>query len=149
MSQKSAILNFPESLMDRPVISWVIRNYNVEVNIIQAHITPEEDGYMFAIFSGKRQAIEQAFDYLRESSIKVVLPARNVVWNESRCVHCTACVGQCSSLAFTINQKSKMVEHIVDRCIACKLCIPACCYGALEAVGDEKRKTGKLDVQNI
>ena len=53
MTQKSAILNFPKSLLDRPVVSQVIRKYEVEVNILQASITPEEDGRMFAIFRGK------------------------------------------------------------------------------------------------
>ena len=49
MIQRSAILSFPKEIVDRPVITQLVRDVGVEVNILQAHITPEEDGHMFAI----------------------------------------------------------------------------------------------------
>ncbi|MCP4602566.1 MAG: 4Fe-4S dicluster domain-containing protein [Proteobacteria bacterium] len=144
MIQQSAILNFPKALIDSPVISHVIRNYDVEVNILQAHITPEEDGHMFAIFSGEKSSVNGAFEYLKKSTIQVILPTRNLVWNEEHCVHCTACVGQCPSAAFTVDQKTFKVDYNEKRCIACKLCIPACSYNAVESASDYLRRTGEL-----
>ncbi|MCP4677288.1 MAG: 4Fe-4S dicluster domain-containing protein [Deltaproteobacteria bacterium] len=144
MIQKSAILNFPKDLIDRPVISRVIREHDVEVNILQAHITPETDGHMFAIFSGKESAVDRALKYLKESQVRVALPTRNLVWVEDRCVDCTACVGQCPSAAFTVDEETREVSYDETRCIACKLCIPACSYGAVEALDEHFRRTGGL-----
>ncbi len=144
MAEVSAILRFPRSKIDRPVISNVIRNMEVEVNILQAHITPEEDGHMFAIFSGKKPNVDEAFDYLKTNEIEVILPTRNLVRDESKCVHCGACVGQCPSAAFEQDQGSFEVVYEAKRCIACKLCIPSCGYGALESLSDHFKRTGEL-----
>ncbi|MDJ0763375.1 MAG: NIL domain-containing protein [Myxococcota bacterium] len=144
MIQKSAILNFPKSLLDRPVISRIIKEFDVEVNILQASITPEEDGRMFAIFRGQGQQVNSALSYLKESGIKVFLPVKNLVWDEDRCVHCTACVGQCPSSAFTVEQETYQVTYDAARCIACELCIPACSYGAVASVSDNLRIRGDV-----
>ncbi len=144
MIQKSAILNFPKDLIDRPVISRVIREHDVEVNILQAHITPETDGHMFAIFSGKKAAVDGALEFLSASHVRVALPTRNLVWDRERCVDCTACVGQCPSAAFTVDEETREVSYDEKRCIACKLCIPACSYGAVESLSDHFQRTGVL-----
>ncbi len=144
MSEKSAILNFPKSQIDKPVISYVVKNFGIEINILQASITPEEDGRMFVIFRGKNQSINDALSYLEESRVQVILPTQNLVWNESRCVACSACVGQCISNAFTVDPKTFKVVYNSERCIACELCIPACSYKAVESVSDHLKRTGEL-----
>lgn len=148
MIERSAILSFPRTLVGKPVISGMIRKYSVEVNIIQAQITPEEDGYMFAMLSGERKAVEDSLAYLRKKDIKVVLPDKNLIWDEEKCVHCTACVGQCGVSAFSVEAETLKVSHVGSRCIGCKLCISACSYGALAAASHLEVKGG-FDDQNI
>jgi ferredoxin len=144
MIQKSAILNFPKSLLDRPIISRLIKDFDVEVNILQASITPEEDGRMFVIFRGLGKDVDKALSYLKENGIRVFLPVKNLVWDEERCVHCTACVGQCPSSAFTVEPETQRVVYDAKACIACELCIPACSYGAVKSISDNLRKAGEL-----
>jgi len=64
-------------------------------------------------------------------------------WNEALCVHCGACVGQCLSRAFIVDEATRRVVHDGDRCIACELCIPACSYGAVESIGEHPGKPGE------
>jgi ferredoxin len=144
MIHKSVILSFPRSQLDRPVISTVIRSFDVEVNILQAHITPEEAGRMFTIFKGERTMVGRALDYLRSNDVQTILPVKNLVWDEERCVHCGACVGQCLSSAFATDTTSMRVVFDAGRCIACELCIPACPFGAIESIGDYLERTGEL-----
>ena len=144
MVQQSVILTFPKELVDRPVISGLVRDRGVEVNILQARVTPEEDGHMFAILRGTKRAVRGALAYLDEAGVRVVLPAQNILWDRERCVHCGACVGQCPSSALTVEPASRETAFHEDRCIACELCIPSCGYGALASVGDHLRKTGEL-----
>ncbi len=144
MFQQSAILNFPKLLIGRPVISYIVRNYDVEVNILQASITPEEDGHMFAIFKGDKGAVQDSLSYLRENQVRIVLPEKNLVRDESLCIHCSACVGQCISGAFTVHPETYEVVYEAEHCIACELCIEACSYGAIESVSEHLKKTGDL-----
>lgn len=142
--QRSAILRFPKTLVDQPIVSRVIRDFDVEVNILQASITPEEDGHMFAFFKGEQAAVGGALDFLREQQVRVILPAKHLVWSEEQCVHCSACVGQCTSGAFTVSPTTLEVVFDAERCIACELCIPACGYGAVESIGDHLVRKGEL-----
>jgi ferredoxin len=144
MIQKSAILTFPSELIDRPIISDIVRKTKVEVNILQAYITPKQDGHMFIIFSGQQEAVDTALRYLADHEVGVVLPDQNLIWKQEYCVHCTACVGQCSSGAFSVNPDTFEVSYDGSKCIACRLCIPACSYGAIEGLSDNLRKSGVL-----
>ena len=67
--QKSAILNFPKSQISSPVISHLVRDYDLEINILQAHITPETDGHMFAVFCGPARAVTDAFACMKKRGI--------------------------------------------------------------------------------
>jgi L-aspartate semialdehyde sulfurtransferase ferredoxin len=144
MLQQSVILSFPKTLIERPIVSSLIKNFDVEVNILQAHITPEEDGRMFAIMRATKAVLDQAFRHLRENGVKVVLPSRNLWWDEEACVHCTACVGQCLPGAFRVDAKTRQVVFDAEKCIACGLCLPACAYGAVAPVGAHLHERGAL-----
>ena len=140
--EKGAILYFPKSLIDRAVISHIVRVIDVDINILSAQITPEEDGRMFAIFSGKASSVEKALQFLRDSNVEVTTPVSALLWDEEKCVHCGACVGQCLSKAFVPDPVSGKVVFDPHACIACKLCLPACGYGALEMLNNHVLKDG-------
>jgi len=143
MSQTSALLRFPKSIVDTPVISRLVHSFDVEVNIVQASVSQDEDGRMFVIFHGERGSVKDALDYLRDLGVRVTLPVRNLVWDEDLCAHCGACVGQCPSSAFTVDGDTRRVVFDGKRCIACELCIPACSYGAIESIGEHLERTGE------
>lgn len=144
MNQRHVILTFPKSIVDRPIISQLARERGVEVNILQAHITPEHDGRMFAILQAPESAVDDAINYLVDLGVRVVLPVQNLVWNRDLCVDCGACVGPCPSQAFTVNPSTRETEFHPELCIACDLCIPTCAYGALESISTHLQRTGEL-----
>jgi L-aspartate semialdehyde sulfurtransferase ferredoxin len=144
MIEKNVILTFPKDLIDQPFVSRVIKEKDIEINILQAHITPEDDGQLFAIFKGDAPAVEGAIDYLKNSNVRVILPVQNLVWEHEKCVHCGGCTGQCTSGALTIDPKTFEVQYDGSHCIACARCIAACSYGALESISDHLRRTGEL-----
>lgn len=144
MVEINAILTFPKELMDTPFISKLVKDRGIDINIIQANITPRQDGRMHAIFSGDKPALESALDDLRKKDVLVVLPVQNLVWVQEKCVHCGACTGQCKSKALSIDPETFAVSYDKFRCIACELCIPACSFGAIESVNEHLRETGEL-----
>jgi ferredoxin len=136
MSEKSVFMTFPRELVNEPVISRLIRGYNVDVNILQAQITPRTDGTMFAVFSGRLEDISNAIQYLEKRHVRLSFPAKRLLWSDSRCVSCGACVSRCIAGAFAVHPVTREVVFDSEKCIACKLCIPACSYGAIEPLTD-------------
>jgi ferredoxin len=143
MDRKSAVLIFPRHIVDRPVISRVVQRCAVEVNILQATITPEDDGRMFAVFSGEPHAISTAFAFLVERGVLVSEKPGHVLWQEESCVHCTACTGQCPTSALSVDSVA-LLHFDAAACIACEQCVPACGYGALHAPAALTRRGGVL-----
>ncbi len=142
MIQKSVIFHFPPELYDKPVISGLIRNCEVEVNILEAYISPQQAGHMFAILQGEEGRIDDALRYMEGMGVSMVLPVRNLVWDETKCVHCGACVGQCRPRAFRM--ESSRVVFDSARCVACNLCIPSCSYGAIESISSHLKRKGEI-----
>ena len=144
MYHKSAVLTFPKSHIDKPHTSHIVKAFDVEVTIMHASITSVADGNMFAIFRGDEDAVNKAFEYLKENDVRIILPEKNLIRDEEKCIHCSACVGQCFSGAFSVDKETHEVLYDVDRCIACGLCVEACSYGVIESVSDQLKRTGAL-----
>lgn len=136
MTKKSAILHFNGELVEKPILSGMIRNHDVSVNILQASISPEEDGTMFVQVEGDEQNVKGAFAYLEGIGVRLVFPAKNLIWDEGKCTHCGACVAQCLPKALFTRPGTAEVGFDAEKCIACELCIPACPFGALESVSE-------------
>lgn len=140
MMRRSAIFHFPAELYDQPVVSRLVREFDVEVNILQAHISPQEMGHMFAILAGEEPQVDGALHALAAMGVQTVLPVQNLVWDEERCTHCGACTGLCRPKALHMDPATRRVVFDASRCIACNRCVPACSYGAIESIGDYLRR---------
>jgi ferredoxin len=149
MVQKSVIFHFPADLYDKPIVSQLVRDWNVEVNILQAAITPQERGHMFAIVDGEEQVLDSALSHIEGLGVTTVLPVQNLVWDEEKCVHCGACVGLCRPKAFSHHPDTGRVVFDSSRCIACDRCIPACAYGAVESIREYLKRKGGTNGQNL
>lgn len=136
MPKKSAILHFKADTVDKPIVSRLVRDHNLTVNILQAKISPEEEGTIFATLEGSSSDLKSGIDFLEKLGVTVVLPNKNVVLFEERCTHCGACVGQCLPKALSVDPDTREVVFDSQLCIACELCIPACPFGAIESVSE-------------
>lgn len=141
MPQKSVRLHFSKETANQPVVSRLIKDFNVELNILQAHITPEEDGTMFALFNGSDEDLNKALTYLKEIGVQTIFPSHRLKWQEDKCTHCGVCVGQCLPKALFVDKQTRQVVFDEDKCIVCELCIPTCIYGAIDSVVDNEKVT--------
>jgi ferredoxin len=132
MQKKRVVLNYPPHLVDEPVISRLVKDFDLMVNITRARITPKEEGRMVLEITGKRSDLESGFKYLNEMGVRVQPLAHDVKWHEDRCTHCTACISVCPTKALDVNRSGMEVSFHRDKCIACELCIPVCPYQAME-----------------
>jgi ferredoxin len=132
VQKKRIVFSYPQHLIDQPVISRLIKDYDLEVNIMRARITPKEEGRLVLEITGKRANIEAGFKYLGEIGVEIQSLAQDVKWHEDRCTHCTACISVCPTKALDVDRTQMSVSFKRDKCIACELCIPVCPYQAVE-----------------
>ena len=132
MISRKVVLHFPSELIDKPIISNTVKQYNLEFNILKASIAPPEGGLLVLELQGEKKNVQEALDYLKELKIKIQNLSRDISRKEERCVHCGVCVAICPSDALVVKQGATQVEFVADKCVACELCVKACPYAAME-----------------
>jgi len=129
---KKVVLRFPKRMVDRPIIYRLVKDYDLEFNILKASITPEQEGLLILELKGNQQEYDKGIEFLIKAGVKIQSLSQDVTRNEERCTHCGACITVCPTGAFLLDQKTRMVIFENDKCIACGLCIPACPPRAME-----------------
>lgn len=129
---KRIVLHFPKRLVDRPIVSRLVRDFDLEFNILKALVTPEEEGLLVLELSGEQAAYDKGIRYLTETGVRIQSLSQDVLRNEERCTHCGACITICPSGAFELNSATRQVDFYDEKCVACGLCIKACPPRAME-----------------
>lgn len=132
MATRRVVFHYPRTLIDVPVISRLIKQYDLEVNILRAQITPAQEGLMVLALTGELDRIDAALEWVVEVGVRLQPLEKDVVRNETKCTHCGACVNICPTNALAIDLETREVHFDPDRCIACELCVPVCPPRAME-----------------
>ncbi len=126
MVSKRIVLTFPHKLLDQPIAYKLVKDFDLTFNILQAKITPKEEGLMVLELKGKKENYAEGVKYLTSLGVKIQPLSQDVTRDESRCTHCGACIAICPTGALYIDKKSMKVIFDSDKCIACELCVKAC-----------------------
>ena len=129
---KRIVLRFPRRLVERPIIYRLVKDYDLEFNILKASITPEEEGLMVLELKGSRAEYDRGIDFLIKAGVKIQSLSQDVTRNEERCTSCGACITVCPAGAFELDPVTRQVKFNNEKCIACGLCITACPPRAME-----------------
>jgi ferredoxin len=129
---KKIVLRFPKRMVDRPIVYRLVKDYDLEFNILKASITPEQEGLLVLELKGNQQEYDRGIEFLIKAGVKIQSLSQDVKRNEERCTHCGACVTVCPTGAFRVDPKTRLVIFESEKCIACGLCIPACPPHAME-----------------
>ena len=129
---KRIVLHFPKRMVDRPIVSRLVKDYDLDFNILKALITPEEEGLLVLELSGEQQEYDKGIRYLTKTGVKIQSLSQDVLRNEERCTHCGACIAICPSGAFELDPVTRRVDFYNEKCVACGLCIKACPPRAME-----------------
>lgn len=130
--RKRIVLHFPRRLVDQPVIFRLVKDYDLEFNILKALFTPEEEGLLVMELSGEQNNYDQGIKYLTRSGVRIQSLSQDVTRNEERCTHCGACITVCPTGAFKIDPQTRHVTFDDEECVACGLCLKACPPRAME-----------------
>ncbi len=129
---KRIVLHFPRRLVDRPIVYRLVKDYDLEFNILKAFFTQEEEGLMVLEIKGDQKDYDKGIRYLNEAGVRIQALSQDVTRNEERCTHCGACITICPSGAFELDPLTRRVNFYDEKCLACELCIKACPPRAME-----------------
>ena len=129
---KRIVLHFPKRMVDRPIVCRLVKDYELEFNILKASISPEKEGLMILELSGEQGEYDKGIRYLTESGVEIQSLSQDVIRNEERCTHCGACITICPTGAFELDPITRWVNFHDEKCLACGLCIKACPPRAME-----------------
>ena len=126
------VLHFPDRLIDKPIVSRLVKDFSLDFNILKASITPGEEGLLVMELTGDQRNYDKGVKYLTEAGVKIQSLSHDVVRNESRCTHCGACITMCPTGAFSLEPGTRKANFDHNKCVVCELCIKACPPRAME-----------------
>jgi ferredoxin len=125
-----AWLKFSPKMVNKAVITDLIKNFDVSFNILRADINPK-GGKMLIEINGSEA--EKGIEYIEKAGIDVSPVKRVVKKDKDLCIDCGACVSICPVKAIVV-EDDWTVDVDDTECVGCKLCTYSCPTKAIKVV---------------
>ncbi len=135
MNSKNVLLIFNKSIMYKPIIYRLARDFDILFNVLEAKIFPKLEGRLILQLKGPADKIEESMQYLRDEGVQLEVLVDRITRDEQKCVHCGACTSVCRVDALEIDRETMEVRFHPDLCVACGLCKLACPVKAMTGAG--------------
>ncbi len=124
------VLSYSSDTVSEPILWKLIKDFNIQVNILKASISPGLEGSLLVELHAEQKAdMEKGMAWLESIGVSCVSVAKRLSWDEDRCVDCGACSGVCFSNVLTMDRESWKLQVDKDKCVACGNCVKACPFG--------------------
>ena len=133
MYSKILILRFPRTEVRKPIVCYLVKDYDLIFNILNAAILPRKEGIMVLELSGTRKNFKEGIKFLKSQGVQVQNASQEVKRDTNKCTQCGACTAVCPTGALYIVRPEMAVEFDETKCSVCELCIPACPSRAMAA----------------
>ena len=132
MITKRIVLHFPHRLVDQPIVYKLVKEYDLQFNILKAYVTPQEEGLMVLELIGEDDNFNKGMEYLQSCGVRIQPLSQDVIRNEIKCTDCGVCVPICPTGALVVDPSTRKVLFYDNKCIACELCVKICPTRAME-----------------
>ncbi|MEJ2071450.1 MAG: NIL domain-containing protein [Syntrophobacterales bacterium] len=132
MHAEMLILRFGKEVVDQPIIYRLVKDYDLEFNLLKATIYPRKEGLIVMELRGHPKKFRQGIRYLTDSGVKVQRVAHEVERTEEVCFQCGTCTALCPTGAHYVERPEMNVAFDATKCSACELCVVVCPARAME-----------------
>ncbi|NJB66863.1 ferredoxin [Desulfobaculum xiamenense] len=135
--RKIVHLSFPPESSGRPVVCNLTRLFDLTFNILQASISPRQEGSLTLELTGSEENYTKGIAYLSEQGIKVQVVAQKIFRDEEACIDCGMCTALCASKALHLDRATRRIQFDSEKCTACGMCTRVCPVNAMNVQLDE------------
>ncbi len=132
MYSRILILRFPATEAEKPIVCYLVKDYNLIFNILNAAVLPRKEGVMVLEIRGSRKDFNAGVKYLKKQGVDVQNASQEIKRIKKKCTHCGACTAVCPTGALHIKRPEMLVEFDHKKCSICELCMSACPTRAME-----------------
>jgi len=132
LHSKILILRFDKTEVQKPVVCYLARDYDLIFNILNAAVLPRKEGIMVLEISGTRKNYREGVKYLKDQGVHVESASQEISRDKKKCTHCGACTAVCPTGALSVERPEMSVKFEHEKCSICELCVPACPTRAME-----------------
>lgn len=126
MAKRRLVLTFPPEVVERPLVSLMVKEYDVITNILRAEVHEGEVGRMLVELEGNAKRLREGVKYLEDQGVQVEEAIKDIELEESICIACGACTAVCLPGALKVEAPDWELKLDKDRCILCGFCVDAC-----------------------
>ncbi|MBW1822869.1 MAG: 4Fe-4S dicluster domain-containing protein [Deltaproteobacteria bacterium] len=121
MHSKILILRFDKTEVQKPVVCYLARDYDLIFNILNAAVLPRKEGIMVLEISGTRKNYREGVKYLKDQGVHVESASQEISRDKKKCTHCGACTAVCPTGALSVERPAMSVKFEHEKCSICPL----------------------------
>ena len=119
-------LRFPQTEVQKPIVCYLAKDYNLTFNILNAAVLSRKEGIMVLELSGTPKNYRAGVQYLKDQGVLVQNADQEIKRDKKKCTHCGTCTAVCPTGALSIQRPEMSVDFNQKKCSICELCIPLC-----------------------
>ena len=134
------LLKFSEKIVEQPIVSQIILDLKVPINIITAQVTAKGGQVLAEIPDDRMNEVVKAF---RKKGVTVSLPKLIEVDTE-KCISCGSCITLCPVEAITQAEDLTVVFN-KEKCVGsiCSACVDACPTRAIKSIKQNNHSSSR------
>ncbi len=138
------LLRFGEEIVDQPIVSEIILELKVPINIVTAYVNSKGGEVLAEV---PDEALDKIVKALRKKGVTVSLPKLIEVDTE-KCISCGSCVSLCPVEAITLDDELSVVFN-KEKCVGstCSACVDACPARAIKSVKQSNHELTNTQVK--
>jgi L-aspartate semialdehyde sulfurtransferase ferredoxin len=132
MATKRLVLTFPEKIVTKPITYRLVKDFDIQFNILRAEITADIEGKILIEVKGDKDKIEAGIDYLLSEGITIQDASKDIIIDKEKCVNCGLCPSLCITKALIMDRQSHELVFEKNKCILCGFCENCCPVNAIK-----------------
>ncbi len=120
------VLKFPPQSGDKPLSYVLVKEYDININILKAEVIPGKRGNLLLELIGRKSNIDKGIEYLEANNVVCSPLDKKIKFNQDKCINCGNCTAVCFAGALTMHPETWELQFNKKECIVCELCVKAC-----------------------
>jgi ferredoxin len=134
MATERLLLQFNSKIVKKPIAYRIVKDFNLEFNILRAEITSDMEGKMLIEVKGPKEKIAGCKAYLLKEGVELKESSKGIFLDNEACINCGLCASLCIGKALFLSGETYKVIFDRDKCILCGLCLDCCPVNAIRSI---------------